>query len=113
MTVSGSGTAPPAKAKTRNGRHLGHGVGEDVADELADVVIDLPAGFDGRGDGGEVVVREDHRGSLAGHVRPGPDHGDADVRAAQRGSIVHSVPRHRDDLSRRAQRVGDAQLRFW
>ena len=112
MTVSGSGIAPPARAKTRNGSHLGDGVGEDVADELADVVVDPPAGFDRRGNGGEVVVGEDHRGGLAGDIGPRTPHRHADVRAAQRGRVVDSVAGHGDDLAGRAQGVGDAQLGF-
>src|SRR5690349_8596290 len=49
-TVSGSGMAPPLRAKTRKGMTSGGGVDEDVEDELADVVVDPAALFDG-GDG--------------------------------------------------------------
>ena len=45
-SCGGSGTAPLARAKTRNGRPQG-AVGEDVREELADVVVDPEAGLDG------------------------------------------------------------------
>ena len=87
-------------------------MGEDVEDELADVVEDATSCLDGRDDGGEVVVGEDHRRRLARDVRAGQAHGDADVRAPERGRVVDAVARHRDHVTLGAEGVGDAQLRL-
>ena len=103
---------PAGQGEDQERHDLGDGVGEDVADELADVVVDPAARLDGGGDGGEVVVGEDHGGRLAGDVGARAAHGDADVGAAQRGRVVDPVAGHGHDLALGPQRVGDAQLCF-
>lgn len=45
-------------------------------------------------DFGEVIIHEDHVGSLFADVRARLPHGDADVRGFQRHGVVDSVPRH-------------------
>ena len=109
-TVSGSGIGPAGEREDEERHDLGHGVGEDVEDELADVVVDPPPLLDGGDDGGEVVVGEHHRRGLAGHVRAGPAHRDADVGAAQGRGVVDPVAGHRHDVALGLKGVGDAQL---
>ncbi len=91
-------------------QHLGRGVGEDVEDELADVRVDPAPLLDGSHDAREVVVGEDHRGALAGHVGAGAAHRDADVRAPERRGVVDAVTGHGDDVALGPQGVGDPQL---
>ena len=87
-------------------------MGEDVEDELADVVVDATARRYGGHDRGEVVVGQDHRRRLPGHVCSRASHRDADVGAAQGGSVVDAVAGHRDHQPLRAQGLGDSQLRL-
>src|SRR6266700_1311810 len=94
MTVSGSGIAPPASAKTRNGKTSGTASGEYVADELADVVVDSPSRLDGGRDRGKVVVGKHHGGGLPRHVGARAPHRHPDVGPAQRRSVVHTVTGH-------------------
>ena len=96
----------------QEGNELGRGVREDVEDELPDVVVDPSAGGDRRHDGREVVVREHHRRRLTRDVGSRDSHGDADVRASERGRVVDAVAGHRHHVPLRAERVGDPQLRL-
>ena len=68
-------------------------------DELQDVGVDDPPLLDGRDDGGEVVVRDDHVGSLLGHLRPFDAHRHADVGLLEGRRIVDAVAGHGDDLA--------------
>jgi len=85
-------------------------VGEDVQHELADVLVRPAARVDRGDDGGEVVVRQDHRGRLARDIRPRSTHGHFDVGVPQRRGVVHAVAGHRDHLTLRAQGLADAEL---
>ena len=109
-TVMGSGTAPPERANTRNGSHLGHGVREDEDDELADVVVDAATFLHGGSERREVVVDEHRSGRLSGHVRAAGPHGDADVGLAQRRCVVDAVAGDGDDLALALEDAGDPEL---
>ncbi len=87
-------------------------VHEDVEDELPDVGVDAAAFFDGRDDGREVVVGEDHGCRLTGDVRTAAAHGDADVGSAQGRRVIDAVPGHGDDFALVPESVGDAQPRL-
>ena len=92
MTVSGSGTAPPERAKTRNGTTSGVRVREDVEDELADVLEDAPPGGDRRDDRREVVVGEHHRRRLPRDVGARLPHRHADVGRRSAGASFTPSP---------------------
>ena len=81
-----------------------------VAHRLAEVREEHPPLGHRPHDGREVVVGEDDVGRLAGHVRPAPAHGDADVRGREGGGVVDAVSRHRDALARGLPGGDDAQL---
>ena len=55
--------------------------------------------FHRRCDGGEVVIREHHRGRFACNGRATGPHGDADVGLAQGGGIVDAIAGHGDDVT--------------
>ena len=84
---------------------------EDVDDELAHVVIDPPALLDRDHNSGEIVVGQDHRRRLAGHIRARLPHGDADIGSPEGRGVVHAVARHRNHIALAAKRLRDAKLR--
>ena len=112
-----AGLAVPAQADDSREHHaaedredLTHVGGQQEAQELLDVVEDAPALTHGVDDGGEVVVRQDHRGGLLGHLGSGDAHGHADVRSAQGRGVVDAVAGHGDRVALRLQGVDDPHL---
>jgi hypothetical protein len=65
---------------------------------------------DGGGDGGEVVVGEDHRRGLAGDVGARFAHRDAEVGLLERRRVIHAIARHRDDVASALERLHQPQL---
>ena len=84
--------------------------GDDVGHRLAQVVEDAAPLTDASDDGAEVVVGDDQRRRLAGHVGAAGTHGDTDVGCSQRRRVIHPVARHADDLAVRLQRTDEPQL---
>lgn len=111
-TVSGSGTSPPGECEHEKWDDFRRRVSEDVDDELTDVVVDTAARLNRSDDRREVVVRQDHRCSLTGHVRARDPHRDSDVCSTQRRRVIDSVSGHCDDVTQLAERFGDSQLRL-
>ena len=107
------GSSGHGQADERGGEHrqdLAGVAGEQVVDELLDVVVDPPPLLDGRHDGGEVVVGDDHVRDLLGHVGPGDAHGHADVGFLDRRGVVDAVAGHGHDVAPLAPGPDDPQL---
>ena len=83
---------------------------EDIGHEFPDIGVDRPSLFDGRHDGREIVVRQDHGSRLLRHVRPPDAHGNADVRLLQRRRVVHAVPGNGNDVAQVLERGHDPHL---
>ena len=66
--------------------------------ELGDGVVDVAAPLDGVHYGAEVVVGDDDVGGLLGHVRALDAHGEADVGALERRTVVGAVAGDGDHL---------------
>lgn len=71
----------------------------DEQDGLLQVVVNATPLFHRAGDGGEVIVRQDHVRRLFGDFRAFDAHRDTHVRPAQRRRIVHAVTGHADDFA--------------
>src|SRR5699024_10903995 len=89
---------------------LGAVGGQDEHDRLAEVVVDGPAHLDGVGDGGEVVVREDHVGRFLGGLSALDAHRHAHVGPFEGGGVVDAVAGHRDHLPGVLQRADQPRL---
>ena len=85
---------------------------EQVSQEFTDVVENATAFAHRLDDGAEVVVGEDHLGTLLGNFGTGDAHRDADVRGFDGGSIVYAVAGHSHDIALPLQRFDDFQLVF-
>ncbi|MFO0565271.1 MAG: hypothetical protein U0263_06390 [Polyangiaceae bacterium] len=64
--------------------------GELESHEFDDIFVNGAALLDGADDGREVVVGQDHRSGLFGHLGPRESHGDADV-GVECGRVVDAV----------------------
>ena len=82
----------------------------DEQNGLLQVVVDPTPLFDRTGDGGKVVVGQDHVGSLFGHLGAFNPHGDPDVGLAQRRGVVDAVAGHANHFTVILQRFHQAQL---
>ena len=95
-----------------DGEHLADVGAQQIAQELTDVVENATAFAYRLDDGAEVVVGEDHLGTLLGNFGTGDAHRDADVRGFDGGSIVYAVAGHSHDIALPLQRFDDFQLVF-
>ena len=77
---------------------------------MTDVAVDAPAQAHRRHQRREIVVDQHQGGSFAGDVRAAAAHRHADVRGAQRRSVVDAVAGHRDDIAIRLEGLHQAQL---
>ena len=84
--------------------------GEQELDGLLDVGINIPAVLDGLDDGGEVVIRQHHTGSVLGHLGAGDAHGHADVRLLQGRGVVDAVAGHGHQIAPLLPGPDDADL---
>ena len=82
-----------------------------VADVADDLLVDRPAELDGRDEGAEVVVDQDHLAGLLRHLAA-RSHRDADVGLLEGGGVVDGVAGHRDDVAVLLHEPGEAQLVF-
>ncbi|OIQ66640.1 hypothetical protein GALL_517880 [mine drainage metagenome] len=81
-----------------------------VGEEPPDVRVRRATELHRRDDAAEVVVEKDEVGGLPRDVRPRRAHGDADVRGAQRRSVVDAVAGHRDHMAPQLQGTCDPEL---
>ena len=95
-----------------DGEHLADVGAQQIAQELTDVVENATAFAHRLDDGAEVVVGEDHLGTLLGNFGTGDAHRDADVRGFDGGRVVHAVAGHGHDIALPLQRFDDFQLVF-
>ena len=73
-------------------------VGTDkVTDKLLGVIVDAAALLNGRDNGREVIISEDHLGRALGHRGTGT-HSQPNVSRLQSGGIVHTVSGHGNDF---------------
>jgi hypothetical protein len=79
-------------------------------DESKDVRLDDSSLLDGDDDRRDVVVRDDHVGTLLGHLRSFDALAMPMSACFRARSVVHSVSRHRDDLAVMLQRADDPHL---
>ena len=75
---------------------------------VLDIGVHAATVHDGLHDGGEVVVREDHRSRIFADLGSGDAHGNSDVGLFERRRVVHAVACHRHDATAALPRVHDA-----
>ena len=84
--------------------------GHDEGHELLDTRVDGAALLNRLDDGAEVVIGEDHIGGTLGDLGTFETHGDTDVGAVERGSVVDAVAGHRADETLALQRLHNLKL---
>eukprot|EP00825_Cyclidium_porcatum_P005016 TRINITY_DN12395_c0_g1_i1.p2 TRINITY_DN12395_c0_g1~~TRINITY_DN12395_c0_g1_i1.p2 ORF type:complete len:547 (+),score=68.21 TRINITY_DN12395_c0_g1_i1:2-1642(+) len=104
------GRLPAHEDGAEDGEDLARVARQQEEDGLPDVVVDVAALGDGRGDGLEVVVHEDHVGRALGHVGSGYAHGHADIGRLEARRVVHAVARHGHDVAVGLEGLHDAHL---
>src|SRR5579859_2553482 len=83
---------------------------EDVAHCLSEIVVDTPTQSDGPDDRAEIVVQQHDGGRLASDIRAAAAHGDPDMGGLERGSVIHAIAGHCDDITVRLECVHDTEL---
>ena len=84
--------------------------GEQELNGPLDVGVYVPAVLHGFHDGGEVIVRQHHTGSILGHLRSRDAHGNADVRLLESGGVIDAVAGHGYQIAPLLPRPDDADL---
>ena len=100
----------PRQQRNHNQQPLRQVGRHDEQDGLLQVVVNATPLFHRAGDGGEVIVRQDHVRRLFGHFRALNAHRNTHVRLTQRRGIVHAVTGHADNFAFVLQRFHQAQL---
>ena len=96
-----------------NLEHLRKVHGHDEGHELLDTRVDGAALLDRLDDGAEVVIGEDHIGGTLGDLGTFETHGDTDVGAVERGSVVDAVAGHRAGETGAEASQSQAYPRAW
>ena len=82
------------KCGQKDAGHLAHVGSQQKLDGLADVLVNASAFRHRGGDGGKVIVRQNHVRHVLGHVGSGNAHAHADVRRLHCRGVVHPVAGH-------------------
>ena len=100
----------PRQQRNHNQQPLRQVSWHDEQNGFLQVVVNTTPLFYRAGNGGEVIVRQDHVRRLFGHFRAFDAHRNTHVRLTQRRGIVHAVAGHADDFAFVLQRFHQAQL---
>lgn len=80
---------------------------------LLDVVKQSATFTNGRDNRREVVISEDHVGSLFADIATVETHGDADISTFQRGRVVDTIASHHAILASAMEGIEHAELSGW
>ena len=91
-------------------QHLATAGGKHEQDEFFQIVVNRTPFAHGTGNGGEIVVSQDHGGGFLGSLGALQPHGHTDIGAFQRRRVVYPVAGHGDDLTLFLHRLDQSQL---
>mmetsp|Transcript_14088 Transcript_14088/g.38770 ORF Transcript_14088/g.38770 Transcript_14088/m.38770 type:complete len:974 (+) Transcript_14088:288-3209(+) len=107
------GIIQTAKETEEDGHSLGVVDWSVDEEDLAEVVPDDTTLTDSGNDGGEVIIGEDHLGSLAGDIGSFLAHGDSHIGGLQSWGVVHTISGHTGDFSLGLEGLDDLDLVLW